>query len=221
MTTITTITGWESGSFYFDNGEDASNNARLRTTCVIQGGLFITFNISLDNGTAQFRLGYFDSNDNYLGAHPNDFTESGTSVKIPDNVSWFKIAVRYSDNRVMSPSDITRSEYVYDPWYVSEGRLKHDNFADLIEPCLSPPFPPEIWTVVNGRLAHGGLIDLPNNGAFADCTSLVQVSIPRTMEKIGEQSFINTNLTGVTIPADCEYSDTTFPPRCIINYYIG
>ena len=219
MTTTITITGWESGSFYTSDGTDADNNSQVRTTCVIRGGSILTFNIEVDGGVAQYALGYFDGNDNYLGW--SQFQSNGSSLRIPDNASWFKIAVKYNDSRAMSPSDITRSEYVYDPWYVSNGRLKHDDFADLIEPVLSPPYPPEIWTVSNGRLTNGGLIDLPNNGAFADCTSLVQVSIPRTMEKIGAQSFINTNLTAVTIPSDCEYSDTTFPPRCIINYYIG
>lgn len=219
MTTTITITGWEFGSFDSSNGENVSADNRVRTTCVLHGGSIITLNIEVNDGSARFKLGYFDGNDDFMSA--TDWLTSGSQLRLPDNTAWFKITVRYSDDRTMSISDLTRSEYVYDPWYVSEGRLKHEDFADLIEPLLSPPYPPEIWTVSNGRLTNGGLIDLPNNGAFADCTSLVQVSIPRTMEKIGEQSFINTNLTAVTIPADCEYSDTTFPPRCIINYYIG
>lgn len=105
-------------------------------------------------------------------------------------------------------------------WYVQDGRLTHDFLSEpLTGNYIQPPYPPFWWYVENGRLTHAGLPERINLGAFADCTSLRRVIIPPSVKYIGEYAFANTALTSVTIARDCEFFPTSFPPRCIINYY--
>lgn len=149
------------------------------------------------------------------------FTTGDTDIHL---VAYYTNASQYS-TRVMLNEGDTIEEYeaptLPPPWVwrVENGKLTHPNLPPLIQPRLSPPYPPGIWYVENGRLTHSGLPETLNNGAFADCESLRVAKIPQTVRSVGEQSFMNTALTAVTISRDCEFSDTSFPPRCIINYY--
>lgn len=56
-------------------------------------------------------------------------------------------------------------------------------------------------------------------GAFCYARNLKKVKIPRSVKKIGQYSFTNTNLSEVIIAKDCSFYDTSFPEECIINYY--
>lgn len=104
-------------------------------------------------------------------------------------------------------------------WYIENGRLTHAALPALIEPRFSPPYPPGVWYVENGRLTHSGLPSLLISGAFTGCSALTQVSIPRSVKSIGENSFAGTALRRVRIAQDCTYSETSFPEGCAVEFY--
>ena len=105
-------------------------------------------------------------------------------------------------------------------WYVRDGRLVRDTLPEpLTGKYISEPYPPFMWYVDEDRLKRSNLPERVNLGAFADCTNLRRVIIPPSVKYIGEYAFANTALTSVTIARDCEFFPTSFPPRCIINYY--
>ena len=138
-------------------------------------------------------------------------------------IKYFRVVLKYSDNSAFLPSEIAtaNAEIEYPPpWYVDENRLTN---IDLPEPLtgkyISEPYPPFMWYVDENRLKRSNLPERINLGAFADCTNLRRVIIPPSVKYIGEYAFANTALTSVTIARDCEFSETSFPPRCIINYY--
>lgn len=105
-------------------------------------------------------------------------------------------------------------------WYVDNNRLTHDGLpSPLTGTYIQDPYPPFWWYVDEDKLKTTALPDKTALGAFANCTSLRRVIIPPSVKYIGEYAFYNTALTAVTIARDCEFSETSFPPRCIINYY--
>lgn len=140
-------------------------------------------------------------------------------------IKYFRVVLKYSDGSTFLPSEVAtaNAEIEYPPpWYVDvdENRLTN---IDLPEPLtgkyISEPYPPFMWYVDENRLKRSNLPERINLGAFADCTNLRRVIIPPSVKYIGEYAFANTALTSVTIARDCHYSETSFPPRCIINYY--
>ena len=140
-------------------------------------------------------------------------------------IKYFRVVLKYSDGSTFLPSEVAtaNAEIEYTPpWYVyvDENRLTN---IDLPEPLtgkyISEPYPPFMWYVDENRLKRSNLPERVNLGAFADCTNLRRVIIPPSVKYIGEYAFANTALTSVTIARDCEFFPTSFPPRCIINYY--
>lgn len=138
-------------------------------------------------------------------------------------IKYFRVVLKYSDGSTFLPSEVAtaNAEIEYPPpWIVEDNRLTN---IDLPEPLtgkyISEPYPPFIWYVDENRLKRSNLPERVNLGAFADCTNLRRVIIPPSVKYIGEYAFANTALTSVTIARDCEFSETSFPPRCIINYY--
>ena len=61
-------------------------------------------------------------------------------------------------------------------------------------------------------------VPLPN-GAFKDVAELTGIYISESVKKIGSYSFSGTSLTYVKIAPDCAYSDTSFPPGCVVEFY--
>lgn len=72
---------------------------------------------------------------------------------------------------------------------------------------------------VDGVIIHALSSRLHRLGAFAGSGSLVRVTIPPTVKKIGRYAFRNTQLQKVKIASDCTYYDTSFPRGCVIEHY--
>lgn len=84
------------------------------------------------------------------------------------------------------------------------------------------PFPgtePAPFKIVDGVIIHALSSRLHRLGAFAGSGSLVRVTIPPTVKKIGRYAFRNTQLQKVKIASDCTYYDTSFPSGCVIEHY--
>ena len=71
----------------------------------------------------------------------------------------------------------------------------------------------------DGHLTNDRLKPVKQMGAFANCVSLRNVSIPPSVKSIGRYAFYNTSLTSVTIASDCTYYSTSFPDGCTISFY--
>lgn len=105
-------------------------------------------------------------------------------------------------------------------WYDDDGRLVNSDLpAPMSGTYMQDPYPPFWWYVENERLQNRFLAEPSAQGAFYDCTQLKKVEIPETVKYIGEYAFANTALTTVKIARDCTFFPTSFPPRCIIQYY--
>lgn len=157
---------------------------------------------------------------------------SDNSEFLPSEIAIANAEIEYpppwivEDNRLthIELSEPLTGKYIVEPyppfwWYVQDGRLTHVGLPEPISTIMSEPYPPFWWYVQDGKLIHVGLPERVNLGAFADCTNLRRVIIPPSVKYIGEYAFANTALTSVTIARDCEFFPTSFPPRCIINYY--
>lgn len=72
--------------------------------------------------------------------------------------------------------------------------------------------------VENSRLTHELLPEI-YMGAFENAEKLGKIVIPESVKKIGGKSFAGTKLKGVKIAENCEYSATSFPKDCVINFY--
>lgn len=97
------------------------------------------------------------------------------------------------------------------------------NFKNIDKKLWSEPYPDYMWETnpeKNWGYPQLKMMDYAERlGAFANCPNLQVVVIPKTVKNIGEYTFIKSALTAATIARDCEFSETSFPPRCIINYY--
>lgn len=71
--------------------------------------------------------------------------------------------------------------------------------------------------VTTGEYLSGA--ELNRKGAFKNASHLEKVYIPETVKKIGAESFAGTALKSVKISADCEYSESSFPDECRIEFY--
>ena len=56
-------------------------------------------------------------------------------------------------------------------------------------------------------------------GAFENAEKLRKIIIPESVKKIGNRSFSGTALKSIKIALDCEYSATSFPECCEIEFY--
>ena len=74
-----------------------------------------------------------------------------------------------------------------------------------------------MWKITDSR--NYGLpyyTDIATYGAFTRCSNLTSVTIPVSVKKIGYYTFQDTDLSTVTIPADCYIYPTSFPSDCDI-----
>lgn len=102
--------------------------------------------------------------------------------------------------------------------------LTEDMPADVPE-LFAAGYPDILWRVdgyTNEGMIYSPLIPgMTLSGAFKDVVTLEQVTIPHTCQRIGPVAFAGTSLREVTIPADCEYSETSFPEGCEVHFYGG
>lgn len=75
------------------------------------------------------------------------------------------------------------------------------------------------WKIENNKLVNSDLPDTIPIGAFSDCTSLTEITIPESVKYIGPYAFYNTKLKKIKIASSCKYYDTSFPKDCEIEYY--
>ena len=88
---------------------------------------------------------------------------------------------------------------------------------------ITPPTPNFYWTVSkthnNGYASLGVGWQPVYIGAFTYASNVKNVSIPRSVNFIGEYAFRNTQIAEVTIDRACTRSDTSFPKDCDVNFY--
>lgn len=75
------------------------------------------------------------------------------------------------------------------------------------------------WKIENNKLVNSDLPDTIPIGAFSDCTSLTEITIPESVKYIGPYTFYNTKLKKIKIASSCKFYDTSFPKDCEIEYY--
>lgn len=73
----------------------------------------------------------------------------------------------------------------------------------------------------NGMIYSPLIPGMVLSGAFKDVISLEQITIPRSCQRIGPVAFAGTSLRKVMISAECEYSETSFPEGCEVEFYEG
>ena len=162
----------------------------------------------------------------------NDYgwKSSGTAVTLSQEVTSFRICLRYSDSSSIYPSDIQScsAAIVYAPitWFIGEnGFPTNTEFIDIPEKAMGKPYPLAMWRIepgMNDGFPFNKLMPLEEpSGAFMNAHNLEYAYIPRSCKKIGEWAFTNTKLRRVKIAEDCEYFPTSFPPDCEIEFYGG
>ena len=113
-------------------------------------------------------------------------------------------------------------------WIIGpDGYPTNDQFIDVPVSPMAQPYPKALWRIDtqanNGYPYHLLLSGIVRKGpgAFRDAAKLTRVRIPESVKLIGEEAFRNTALRSVTIAPDCQYSETSFPEDCEVNFYGG
>lgn len=108
---------------------------------------------------------------------------------------------------------------IYKVWHFTDGV---NNDYPYIEEVIKFDYDGiySIWKTDSPTLSYYPYTHMPIMlGAFNYCKDLVEVVIPESVKYIGPYAFWETGLTEVTIAADCEYFEHSFPFGCKINYY--
>ncbi|MDE7098052.1 MAG: leucine-rich repeat domain-containing protein [Ruminococcus sp.] len=105
-------------------------------------------------------------------------------------------------------------------WRIENGRLTHGFLPDEIpEKSVAKPYPKALWRI-RDSLTHELLPTYTPLGAFENAGKLQKITIPESVKKIGKFGFSGTALKVVKIASDCEYSESSFPENCTINFYV-
>ena len=199
----------------------------------------LSLGLSIGNGeiTAVTVSNFVQGGFNYQGAEM-DTNKSVRSDFVPVEPTAFTVEsgilvpdIRYKNpsGKFVKLSQRCKSGCTFLPWTkvmnISEIRISLENEDYTV---ISPPqscvlyngFTWKIDSEQNDGLPFPVLAPkLLDFGAFANATNLVEVSIPKSVKKIGKESFKNTKLKSVTIASDCIYYPTSFPPDCAVNFY--
>lgn len=110
-------------------------------------------------------------------------------------------------------------------WVMKQGRPVPIDAPDVPEIPVTKPFPLPLWRIdssKNSGLPFTGLMPLSEpKGAFRKAEKLERVYIPESVKRIGAEAFRYTALKTVRIAPDCEYSPTSFPEGCEVQFYGG
>lgn len=107
-------------------------------------------------------------------------------------------------------------------WYMNEYlELKAGGIPDRLR--WEKPYPYSVWYYAYDMdhvfdSAIPELLEI-TYGAFTGCTNLTKIKFARSLLSIGKYSCTGTDLTSVTIPEDCTYYETTFPPGCEVHTF--
>lgn len=114
------------------------------------------------------------------------------------------------------------------PFPMALFRMDDDEIVNGYSPvkdtrAIMYPYPLSYWRqskyINEGYPFHEMYRILNTAGAFQDVSTLVKVSIPQSVKKIGEFAFAGTALKKVRIAVDCEYFPTSFPEGCVVEFY--
>lgn len=104
-------------------------------------------------------------------------------------------------------------------WVIQNNQLINtENTVETASP-MSETLPAGVWSISENTLKTGILPDDMQTGAFCYAKNLRKVTIPESVSFIGEYAFRNTALTDVRISIDCKYYSTSFPDRCVVEFY--
>lgn len=110
-------------------------------------------------------------------------------------------------------------------FHAAEPHLLTEDMPAVVPELFAAGYPDILWRVdgvTNQGMIYSPLIPgMTLSGAFKDVVTLKQVTIPHSCQRIGPVAFAGTSLREVTIPADCEYSETSFPEGCEVHFYGG
>ena len=157
-------------------------------------------------------IGSFDSTPlvldyNYEDRNKSDWymTDSDliTADMIPESLGW-------------------EQPYPVGVWYMNEYlELKAGGIPDRLR--WEKPYPYSVWYYAYDMdhvfdSAIPELLEI-TYGAFTGCANLEKIKFARSLLSIGKYSCTETALTSVTIPANCTYYETTFPPGCEVHTF--
>lgn len=104
-------------------------------------------------------------------------------------------------------------------WKIENGRFTQGLLPDEIPKAMEKPYPKAMWRLEKDSFTHRLLPDYLYLGAFENTKKLIKVIIPESVKKIGRLGFSRTQLNTVKIASDCEYSESSFPEGCGIEFY--
>jgi hypothetical protein len=142
------------------------------------------------------------------------------------SVFWY---VNQSGNDVINDTQCNyhtpsfTSPYPYVFWQVNDtdDDVIHDGELDYYHYTLNIPYPYVFWFTnqFGDDVTHYAYYNHEPLGACRQCRNLTDITIPKSVKKIGPEMATNTLLSEVTIADDCEYSSNSFPQNCTVNFY--
>ncbi|MDE6424608.1 MAG: leucine-rich repeat domain-containing protein [Ruminococcus sp.] len=108
-------------------------------------------------------------------------------------------------------------------WYMDEnGGFRCPDMPCAPEKFMSRPYPAALWRIdkkISDVPYHELMpLEVPA-GAFISAKNLEYARIPETVRKIGRYAFADTALKNVRISPECEYYETSFPEKCVVEFY--
>lgn len=122
--------------------------------------------------------------------------------------------------------DYCKIIYEYDYFVkIANDELRTIDMPDNTPVLYASDYPDMLWRTdgfTNNGMIYSPLIPgMVLSGAFKDVVTLEQITIPRSCQRIGPVAFAGTSLRKVMISAECEYSETSFPEGCEVEFYEG
>ena len=111
-------------------------------------------------------------------------------------------------------------------WYINESindGYPYNSECDAAGKVeLIAPVPKWTWQInplINDGYPYLKPIQDITKGAFYGCCNLETAVIPETVRFIGNNAFLGTSVSEITVSEKCIISDTALPDSCIVKYY--